>query len=107
MFRRTTRDCSLQATHALLPSSASVIVGQNGPAAAHAFTVLAPGTEPSAAADAVDVISAAAITAEEIFTVASLEALTAGSRSVAARIRSCEVLIDDSHATPFARNVSR
>ena len=75
VFTRTTRDCSLQTTHAVLPSSASVIVGQNGPAAAHAFTVFAPGTEPSAAADAVDASSATAMTTDAIFMVQRVSAL--------------------------------
>src|SRR5215210_3541316 len=47
-----TRACSLHATHADLPSRASVIVGQYGPAPAQALNTLAPGNRPSAAADA-------------------------------------------------------
>src|SRR5580765_3856319 len=35
---RITRDCSLHATHAELPSKVSVIVGQSGPAAAQTLS---------------------------------------------------------------------
>src|SRR5262245_4325111 len=48
VLTRTTRDWVLQATQAVLlaPWNASVIVGQNGPAAAHVLTEREPGRPP-------------------------------------------------------------
>src|SRR5919198_4942771 len=46
VLTRTTRDCSLHATHADEPLRASVIVGQYGPAPAQTLTARAPGRPP-------------------------------------------------------------
>src|SRR5215204_6560637 len=66
LLTRTSRICSLQATHAELPSSARVIVGQYGPAPAQALIALAPVRSPAATATRDATIAPASFTLERI-----------------------------------------
>src|SRR6185503_19688749 len=57
---RTIHPCSLHATQAVLPATASVMVGQYAPAPAHARSARASGTLPAATRGAAEALPAAA-----------------------------------------------